>query len=92
LSDNVAEVRSLVVDRSARALGIGRRLVDALRRAAARQEFGKLCAFTHNAEYFVQKGFSIVPHESVPEKIARDCRECALFGRCGQHAVVLSLE
>ena len=37
LSADVAEVRSLVVDRSARALGIGRRLVDELQRQARRR-------------------------------------------------------
>lgn len=91
LSGRVAEVRSLVVDRSARSLGIGRRLVEELRRKAARDGFETLCAFTHDAGYFVRKGFSIVPHVWVPEKIALDCHECALFRRCGQHAVVLPL-
>jgi hypothetical protein len=32
-----------------------------------------------------------VPHTWVPEKIARDCTSCALFRRCGQHALVLPL-
>lgn len=92
LSASVAEVRSLVVDPSVRARGIGRRLVDDLRRAASRAGFERLCAFTHDAGYFVRKGFSIVPHEWVPEKIALDCAGCALFRRCGQHAVMLPLE
>lgn len=91
LSGRVAEVRSLVVDRSARSRGIGRRLVESLRRMAAIEGFETLCAFTHDAAYFVRKGFTIVPHAWVPEKIALDCRQCALFRRCGQHAVVLRL-
>jgi amino-acid N-acetyltransferase len=91
LSDSIAEVRSLVVDGSARSRGIGRRLLDELRRTARRDGFRMLCAFTHDATYFVRKGYSIVPHEWVPEKIARDCSSCALFRQCGQHAVVLSL-
>jgi amino-acid N-acetyltransferase len=91
LSADVAEVRSLVVDRSARSRGIGRRLLDELRRSAKRVGFSRLCAFTHDAAYFVRRGFSIVPHEWVPEKIARDCGECALFRRCGQHAMMLAL-
>jgi N-acetylglutamate synthase-like GNAT family acetyltransferase len=92
LSASVAEVRSLVVDRSARSLGVGRRLVEELRRAAVREGFERLCAFTHDAGYFVRKGFSIVPHEWVPEKIVRDCATCALFRTCGQYAVVLPLK
>jgi len=92
LSATVAEVRSLVVDRPARSLGVGKRLIAELRRAAASAGFHRLCAFTHDAGYFVRKGFSIVPHHWVPEKIARDCIGCAQFRQCGQHAVVLPLK
>jgi amino-acid N-acetyltransferase len=92
LSPAVAEIRSLVVDQSARSLGVGKRLIAELQRAALREGFDRLCAFTHDAAYFVRKGFSIVPHHWVPEKIARDCTGCAQFRRCGQHAVVLPLK
>jgi N-acetylglutamate synthase-like GNAT family acetyltransferase len=91
LSGRVAEVRSLVVDRSARGLGIGRALVVALQRSARVEGYETLCAFTHDAGYFVRMGFSIVPHTWVPEKIALDCHHCSQFRRCGQHAVVLPL-
>ena len=86
-----AEIRSLVVDRKARALGIGRALVNELQRRARVEGFEQLSAFTHDAGYFVRMGFSIVPHMWVPEKIALDCHSCAQFRRCGQHAVVLPL-
>jgi len=91
LSDRVAEVRSLVVDRRTRSLGIGRRLVAELQRRATLDGYATLCAFTHEAGFFVRLGFSIVPHTSVPEKIAHDCRGCVHFGRCGQHALVMPL-
>jgi amino-acid N-acetyltransferase len=91
LSGRVAEVRSLVVDRRARSLGIGRRLVSELQRRARSAGFEQLCVFAHDAAYFARMGFSMVPHTWVPEKIARDCTACPLFRRCGQHALVLSL-
>ena len=91
LSDRVAEVRSLVVDRRSRSLGVGRALVTEMERRARLAGFEQLCAFAHDAAFFVRLGFSIVPHTWVPEKIARDCVACALFRRCGQHALMLSL-
>jgi N-acetylglutamate synthase-like GNAT family acetyltransferase len=91
LSDAVAEVRSLVVCRSARGKGIGARLVDALRVRAVEDGHETLTAFTHDPEFFVRQGFSMVPHPWVPEKIARDCAACPVFRRCGQHAMVLPL-
>ena len=91
LSRTVAEVRSLVVAEEARSVGAGRRLVDELIDRATAAGFDKLCAFTHTAAYFVQLGFSIVPHVWLPEKIDTDCRTCAQFRRCGQYAVMLAL-
>ena len=91
LSGRVAEVRSLVVDSSARGAGVGRALVTGLQERARMAGFETLCAFTHDAGYFVRMGFSIVPHTWVPEKIALDCHVCPQFRRCGQHAVVFAL-
>lgn len=91
LSSAVAEVRSLVVHADARHDGVGRRLVDELVRRAGALGFDRLCAFTHGPGYFMRLGFSLVPHHWVGEKIAADCQGCALFRRCGQHAVLLTL-
>ena len=91
LSRSVAEVRSLVVSREARSLGVGRRLIDELLHRASMAGFDKLCAFTHSPGYFVHLGFSIVPHAWLPEKIVTDCHSCPHFRRCGQYAVVRAL-
>jgi amino-acid N-acetyltransferase len=92
LSGAVAEVRSLVVSRDFRRVGIAARLVDEIRRRARAGGFRSLTAFTHDARFFVRQNFSMVPHTWVPEKIARDCTTCPLFRRCDQHAMVLPLE
>jgi len=92
LSRSVAEVRSLVVRREARGRGLGRRIVEQLVRRAEAAGFEKLCAFSHTPGYFVPLGFSIVPHEWLPEKIVTDCHACSQFRRCGQYAVVRALE
>jgi amino-acid N-acetyltransferase len=91
LSTRVAEVRSLVVHGDARHHGVGGRLVDDLTRRARAEGFDTLCAFTHGPAYFVRLGFSLVPHQWLGEKIVTDCQRCALFRRCGQSAVAVSL-
>lgn len=91
LSASVAEVRSLVVGRDARKLGLGLRMVDELGRRARIEGYDGLCAFAHDPKFFVRLGFSIVPHTWVPEKIAHDCSACPLFRACGQYAIVLDL-
>jgi len=87
LSRDVSEVRSLVVSQEARSLGLGRELIDELVTRATVAGFEKLCAFTHAPSYFVQLGFSLVPHVWLPEKIVTDCHSCPHFRRCGQYAV-----
>lgn len=92
LSQNVAEVRSLVVSEEARRLGVGIRMVEALATRARHEGFARLCAFAHEPGFFVRRGFSIVPHTWVPEKIAHDYYSCPLFRNCGQYATVLELD
>lgn len=92
LSQTVAEVRSMVVSRDFRRVGLASRMLNELRTRAKALGFQSLTAFTHDARFFVRQGFSIVPHVWVPEKIATDCVGCPLFRHCEQYAVVLPLE
>jgi len=92
LSPHVAEVRSLAVDGSERGKGVGTMIVDELRRRARDEGFEKLCAFTHAPAYFIQMGFSIVPHTWLLEKLTTDCVKCPLFRACGQYAMMVPLE
>lgn len=91
LSRQMAEVRSLVVSGDLRRHGVATCLVDALRERAQAEGFQSLLALAHDPRFFVRHNFSIVPHEWLPEKIARDCSSCALFRHCGQHALLLPL-
>jgi amino-acid N-acetyltransferase len=92
LSQEVAEVRSLVVSRDARRLGVGVRMVEELAVRARGEGYRRLTAFAHDPAFFVRRGFSIVPHTWVPEKIAHDCAACPLFRNCGQYAIALELD
>lgn len=91
LSATVAEVRSLVVSRDFRRVGLAQRMLAELRTRAKTLGFDTMTAFTHDARFFVRQGFSIVPHVWVPEKIAMDCVGCPLFRHCDQYAMVLPL-
>jgi amino-acid N-acetyltransferase len=92
LGGQVAEVRSLAVDRRERGAGVGAALVDELRRRARRDGYEKLCVFTHAPGYFIGIGFSIVPHLWLLEKLFTDCMTCPQFRRCGQYAMVVPLD
>jgi amino-acid N-acetyltransferase len=92
LSELIAEVRSLAVDRAERGKGLGAALVDEVRCRARAAGFEKLCAFTHAPAYFTGLGFSIVPHRWLLEKVLTDCVKCPRFRRCGQYAMLRELD
>jgi len=92
LSSSLAEIRSLVVSEKRRGRGLGRCIVDELRIRARAVGYDDLCVFAHQPAYFAHMGFSIVPHTWLPEKIMADCRNCALFRRCEQFAMVTDLD
>lgn len=91
LSRLVAEVRSLVVGSPYRHRRLGTSLLEALKEWARREGYETLCAFTHEPGVFVRLGFSTVPHQWIPEKIATDCVGCPKFRTCGQYAMALPL-
>ncbi len=92
LSTSVAEVRSLVVARDFRRVGLAARLVGEMRTRAHAAGFRTLTAFTHDPRFFIRQNFSIVPHVWVPEKIAGTCLGCPLFRNCSQYAMLLPLD
>ena len=92
LSHSLAEIRSLVVNEKRRGEGVGGRIVRELHQRARIAGYDDLCVFSHHPGYFAHMGFSIVPHTWLPEKISADCRNCALFRRCGQFAMVTDLD
>lgn len=91
LSTRMAEVRSLVVSGELRRHGVATTLVDELETRARAGGLQALLALAHDPRFFVRHNFSIVPHEWLSEKIARDCASCAFFRHCGQHAMLLPL-
>ena len=91
LGSHVCEIRSYVIMEAQRGAGIGARLIRALLERARSLGFANVCAFVHDPTPFLRRGFSIVPHVWIPEKIATDCAACSMFRRCGQYAVILRI-
>ena len=85
---HLAEVRSIAVARAAQGQNAGSKLVDALLAEARQHQVAQVCLFTRSPEYFGRLGFVEVPHAVLPDKIFKDCRNCPLFTRCDETAMV----
>lgn len=88
--DDLAEVRSIAVARELQGRGAGRLVVEALLAEARQHRVGRVCLFTRIPDYFARLGFVPVAHESLPQKIWKDCLKCPRFYRCDETAMVFA--
>lgn len=86
------EVRSLAVDPTVKAKGIGRALVEALEQEAREQDLQSLFAFTYVPGFFGRLGFEEVDRGELPLKAWKDCLRCPKFQACDEIAVLKRLK
>jgi amino-acid N-acetyltransferase len=86
-----AEVRSLAVDPTLNARGIGRLIVDTLEREAIENDLHALFAFTYVPGFFRKMGFRAVERGELPLKVWKDCLRCPKFQRCDEIAMIKAL-
>ena len=85
---HLAEVRSIAVTREAQGQGAGSKLVEALLKESRQHQVAQVCLFTRSPQYFGRLGFVEVPHAVLPDKIFKDCRNCPMFTRCDETAMI----
>ena len=87
--NELAEVRSMAVDRNHTRRGIGKKIV--LRLLDEGREFGvkKFFTLTYQPEFFQSLGFTTITKEELPHKIWKDCIDCPKFFHCDEIAMIL---
>lgn len=90
-TSTLAEIRSLVVDRSTQHHGIGTLLVEACEKWAAGLGISTLFALTYVTGFFLRQGYEVVSKETFPHKVWTVCVHCAKFADCDEVAVQKSL-
>lgn len=91
-TDELAEIRSLMVDKSLKKSGLGRVIVVELIREAKMSGAKRLMALTYVPGFFHKLGFRTVSKEIFPEKIWGICVNCYKFLNCDEIAVLLELD
>lgn len=85
--ENLAEVRSLVVQTEYQKHGIGKLLVEGCEQWAKSLGVARLFALTYVVEFFLGLGYRAVSRESLPQKVWTVCVHCDRFSHCDETAV-----
>ncbi|MGB5232446.1 MAG: N-acetyltransferase [Desulfoprunum sp.] len=86
--DNLAEIRSLAVDRSLQGRGIGSQLVRICLDEAARLGIERVFTLTYQPGFFRKLGFRDIDKKNLPHKIWSDCLHCHKFPDCDEDALM----
>jgi len=90
-TEELIEIRSLVVNPTIQGKGLGKLIVNDLILAAKKHGAKRLMALTYSVGFFTKLGFEVVEKEIFPEKIWSICINCYKFKNCDETAVVLYL-
>jgi len=90
-TEDLGEIRSLVVDDQFKRHGFGRVLVERLLEEARRIGLRRIMALTYVPTFFHKVGFKTVPKETLPEKVWGICVKCYKFNNCDEIAVLREL-
>lgn len=91
-TEDLGEVRSLVVDDAYQGRGLGRLLVERIVEEARAIGLRRLMALTYVPGFFHKLGFQTVPKETLPEKVWSVCVKCYKFNSCDETAVLKVLK
>jgi amino-acid N-acetyltransferase len=89
--EDLAEIRSLAVDRKYQKKGIGRNLIKTCLKEAKALGVQRIFALTYQPEFFRKLGFYDIDKSRLPQKIWGDCLRCHKFPECDETALILDL-
>ena len=88
-SKQLAEIRSIIIDKNYRGKGIGKNLVNYLINEGSKLGVESIFALTYEREFFQKIGFNEIEKDKLPEqKIWADCIKCKHFPVCNEIAFI----
>ncbi len=89
--EDLAEIRSLAVERDEQRKGIGKLLIESALNEARALGVKRVFSLTYIPDYFARFGFKEIEKSELPHKVWGDCMKCHKFPDCDEVAVILEL-
>lgn len=92
LWNDLAEIRSLVIDPAYQGQGVGSHIVNRLLAEAKALGLPQVFALTRKPGFFLKLDFQLTHIEDLPRKVKKDCVFCPKFHACDEVAVIMPME
>ncbi|MFZ2356212.1 MAG: N-acetyltransferase [Candidatus Omnitrophota bacterium] len=89
--DDLAEIKSLAVQKNMQSKGVGRQLISACIEEAKEIGAKRVFVLTYQLKYFQKLGFKRVKHDDLPHKIWAECINCPKFPNCQEIALLKNI-
>ncbi len=89
---DLAEIKSLAVDKANTGAGAGKMLVGTAVEQASSLGIPRIFALTLRPDFFEKMGFQVVEKEALPMKVWSDCAKCPKQQNCDETAVIKTVE
>jgi len=89
--EDLAEIRALAVAPEYCKRGTGRGLVNMFLEESRELAIPRVFALTYQQEFFEKCGFKVVPKDSLPSKVWKECVNCPKFPSCEEIAVIIDI-
>lgn len=90
--EDLAEIRALAVAPDYAKKGTGRSLVSNFLNEARELAIPRVFALTYQDGFFTKCGFRVVPKDSLPQKVWKECVNCPKFPNCEEIAMIIDVE
>lgn len=89
---DLAEIKSLAVDKDHTGKGIGKMLVSTVVEQAGQLGLPRVFALTLNPQFLEKIGFTRIEMDSLPMKVWKDCARCPKQQNCDETALIKELK
>jgi len=89
--DDLAEIKSLAVEKKRQKRGVGRELISTCLSEARDLGAKKVFVLTYRSDYFRRFGFKKIKNSQLPHKIWAECINCCKFPDCQEVALIKQL-